>query len=57
VPRVVPAGWLGVPLCWCESLDERIPYFVSNREECKRLEQYIKKKASAPEFIVCYYED
>jgi hypothetical protein len=53
----VSAGWPGVPLCWCESLDERIPYFVSSREECRRLEQHIKKKASAPEFIVCYYED
>jgi hypothetical protein len=44
-----------VPLCWCESWYERIPYFVSDREECRRLEQYIKGKASVP--VVCYYED
>ncbi len=44
-----------MPLCWCESIHERIPYFVSDREECKKLEQYIKGKASVP--VTCYYED
>jgi len=44
-----------MPLCWCESWYERIPFIVSDREECGRLEQYIKGKASVP--VVCYYED
>jgi hypothetical protein len=44
-----------VPLCWCESWYERIPFIVSDREECRRLEE--RFVSEAPELAACYYED
>jgi len=44
-----------VPLCWCSTPYKTTVHIVSGPEECRRLEQYIKGKASVP--VVCYYED